>query len=479
MILSNPFKKPLIISENFCISLFMRRAPFLFVKRKNYKGNSTHLSKPVLHAKNIFKKALSRKKHQTAAKNSYRKAYLVAAESSVGFYDMKKLMVLGAGVMQAPLIKKSVELGHYTIVVGSRGNYPGLKYADKAIFQDFNDAEAVLQIAQAEKIDGIWTCGIDMPVRTMSIVSELMGLPGISSEAGAIVNDKKAMKESFCNGGVRTARFEIAYTLEDGVRIFKRFNCPVMFKAPDSQGSSGIVKVKSEERIPYAYDAVKKASRSEHYVIEEFLDGEEFGAQALVINGEAKFVMPHGDYVFQGDTGVPIGHFVPCGFSHEIQKDCEFELKKCVKALGLDTCAINADFMLCNGKTYFLEIGARCGATMLAESTSIYYGIDYYEQMIRAAIGEPVTIPAEPQGLPNATMTLYSEKDGTIVLQENNNSGNPDILEVQFDYQIGDTVRNFKLGRDRIGHVIVKGNTLEKAQKTLEEALANTRISVE
>lgn len=387
-------------------------------------------------------------------------------------------MILGAGVMQAPLIKKARELGYFALVVGSKGNFPGLQYASKAIFQDFCDSEAVVQIAHEEKIDGVWTCGLDLPVRTMSIVSEKLGLPGISAEAGRIVNDKKKMKECFLAGGVRTAKFEIATSRESGYEIFERFGSAVMFKAPDSQGSTGIVKVTSKEQIPYAYKTVKNASRSEHYVIEEFLDGEEFGAQALVVDGKLKFVLPHGDYVFQGDTGVPIGHFVPCSLSQKNIDDCSAELEKCIKAIGLKTCAINADFMLCNDQVYFLEIGARCGATMLAETTSLFFGIDYYEQMINAALGKPVRFPAKPQGSPNITMTLYSDKNGIITEQQNNNPTNEDIVEVHFDYKTGDEVRKFKLGKDRIGHVIVKGKSLELAKKTLHDCMQNVILKV-
>lgn len=387
-------------------------------------------------------------------------------------------MVLGAGVMQAPLIKKIRKMGHFALVVGSKGDYPGLSFASKAVFQDFNNAEAVVQIAMKEKIDGVWTCGLDMPVRTMSIVSERLGLPGISAAAGEIVNNKKAMKNCFQAGAVRSAKFEIARSLEDGYAIFERFDCPVMFKAPDGQGSDGIIKVASRDLIPYAYDCVKKASQSDYYVIEKYLEGEEFGAQAMVVNGEVKLIMPHGDYIFQGDTGVPIGHYVPCNFSDEIQRDCESELVKCVKAIGLSTCAINADFMLFQGKIYFLEIGARCGATMLAETTSIYYGIDYYEQMIRAALGEPILIPETPLGLPNATLTLMSDRDGIIKMQENHNPENENIIRVHFDYQVGDYVRKFKVGRDRIGHVIVSGKTLGEAKKLLNQTVENIQIVV-
>ena len=49
---------------------------------------------------------------------------------------MKKLMVLGAGIYQVPLIKKAKSMGLYTIVTSIPGNYPGFKYADEVLYVD-------------------------------------------------------------------------------------------------------------------------------------------------------------------------------------------------------------------------------------------------------------------------------------------------------------------------------------------------------
>ena len=56
------------------------------------------------------------------------------------------------------------------------------------------------------------------------------------------------------------------------------------------------------------------------------------------------------------------------------------------------------------------ELGGRSGATCLAELVSIYYGYDYYEKLILAALGEPVDFPKE-HAVPNASMLLRSETD--------------------------------------------------------------------
>ena len=52
---------------------------------------------------------------------------------------MKKIMILGAGVYQVPIIQKAKEKGLYTIAVSPRGNYPGLKIADKTYDLDVRD----------------------------------------------------------------------------------------------------------------------------------------------------------------------------------------------------------------------------------------------------------------------------------------------------------------------------------------------------
>ena len=391
---------------------------------------------------------------------------------------MKKVMVLGAGVMQVPLIKKIREMGHYALVVGIKGNYPGIPLASRCEFLDFNETDKVIELGRREKIDAVLTCGIDMPVKTMACVAEALSLPGISAMAGRCTTNKMLMKECFQEYGVRTARFIKCESLEDGVEAFRQLNKPVMFKTIDGQGSNGITKVSDESQIQYAYDAIKKFSRTNKYIVEEFIEGEEIGAQAFVLNGKIQFVLPHGDYVFQGDTGVPLGHYVPAGFSDAIVNDCRKQLELCIKAMGLSTCAVNADFILHDGEIYVLEIAGRCGATMLAETVSIYYGFNYYEKMIQAALGEQVDFT--PCGImtPNATMTLYSEKDGIILSQKNNNPIGGDVIEVRFDHEIGDAVRKFSHGIDRLGHVIVKGRSLEEAQANLDNALKNIEITV-
>ncbi|MBQ9060690.1 MAG: ATP-grasp domain-containing protein [Firmicutes bacterium] len=399
---------------------------------------------------------------------------------------MKKILILGAGIYQVPLIRTAKRLGLYTIVASIPGNYPGFELADKVYYENTTDYRKIIAIARREKIDGIITTGTDVAVITIGQTCDTLGLTGLSARSAEIATDKLKMKTCYEKYGVRTARFRrISFDDTNFADQLEELSLPLMFKSVDSSGSRGIVKVTDPAAFDDARNTVLENTRSDYFIVEEYIEGEEFGAQAFVRNGEIQFILPHGDYVFKGDTGVPVGHFAPYHLTPEVLEDTKQQLRLAIKAMELDNCAINADFIMSGGKTYVLEIGGRSGATCLAELVSIYYGYDYYEKILQTALGEEVDFHAadgsDPDicvGVPNASMLLMSDRDGHILSQKNENPDDPDIVSVQFDYDSGDPVHKFRVGPHRIGHVITKGRTLEDAVDKLHQALDHIHIEV-
>ena len=203
---------------------------------------------------------------------------------------MKKIMILGAGIYQVPLIKTAKRMGLYTIVVSIPGNYPGFALADKVYYENTVDDEKILEIARAEQIDGIVTTGTDVCVITIGKVCDAMGLAGLSYKAAQIAVDKMLMKTKYEEYGVRTARFrQVLFTDPDIKKTIEGLEFPLIFKSVDSSGSRGITRVDSYEEFDSAMQYVKENTRKDYFLIEEFVEGEEFGAQAFVYNGEVQF----------------------------------------------------------------------------------------------------------------------------------------------------------------------------------------------
>ena len=400
---------------------------------------------------------------------------------------MKKLLILGAGIYQVPLIKTAKRMGIHTIAASIPGKYPGFDIADEVCYENTVDYEAILRVAREKEVDGIVTAGTDVAVITIGKVCDALGLKGLSAEAAEIAASKLLMKAAYEEYGVRTARFrKVPFAADNYADLISDLTFPLIFKSVDSSGSRGITRVDDPSEFAAARQSALDNTRSDEFIVEEFIEGEEYGAQAFVKGGQIQFILPHGDYVFKGDTGVPIGHFAPYDLPEETLEDTRLQLEKAIKAMKLDNCAINADFIMKDGKCYVLEIGGRSGATCLAELVSIYYGFDYYEKIIETALGMDTSFAPSPDaasnpagGIPNASMLLMSDKDGTIRAQKNANEPDPSIVDIQFDYVPGDEVHKFKVGPHRIGHVITKGDTLDQAVDKLHEALDKITIDVE
>ncbi len=393
---------------------------------------------------------------------------------------MKKILILGAGIYQVPLIRKAKEMGLYTVVTSVPGNYPGFSLADKVYYVDTTDLEAVRRIAEEEGIAGVVTAGTDVCVPTQGYLCDTLGLKGPSLEAAERAQSKTLMKQAFREYGVNTAAFISVPVEEDyPVEACEKLGYPVIVKAVDSSGSRGITRVNGPEDLPLAYREMRSCTRADSYLIEKFLVGEEFGAQAFVYDGTIRFILPHGDYVFQGSTGVPIGHFAPYEVSEEILEQSREQLQKAVTAMGVDNCAINADFILCDGVPYVLEIGARAGATCLVEMTEQYFGIDYYKQIIRCNLGEePDFTPGNEKRQPCVVMLFRSDETGVIEAVDLGDQTDPRVLDISLDYGVGDTVRAFRKGPDRIGQCVVIADSVEEGKRVLDEAMSRVKITL-
>ena len=392
---------------------------------------------------------------------------------------MKKLMIMGAGIYQVPLIRRAREMGIYTIVVSIPGPYPGFECADEVCYINTVDQEAVLAVAREKKIDGIVTAGTDVAVITIGRVCEELSLAGPSLKAAQTATDKFLMKQCFEKAGVRTAKFRQILIDEDPYEKIKDLRYPLIVKAVDSSGSRGITRVTGKEQIPAAIESVRKVTRRPYYLIEEFITGIDYGVQAFVSGGKIRFILPHGNDMFFGDTGVPAGHYVPYDMSSAALKDLEQTVTAAIEAMGLDNCAVNGDLILCGDETYIVEMTARSGATGLSEIDSVYLGCDLYENIILTALREEPVFPADPPKTACAGRLLRSDVTGTVVSVRNGNVGeDPRIIQMVLDYGPGDHVNAFHVGPDRIGQVIARGNTLEEARQTLEEAIDKISFNI-
>ena len=304
---------------------------------------------------------------------------------------MKKIMILGAGQYQMPIITRAKELGLYTIVISPKGDYPGLEAADKAYYVDVKDMDTILEIAREEGIAGITTDQTDIPVRTQAYVSEKLGLPGISYESARIFTDKSLMRERCEELGIRSIRHKASGDIDEVKAFFDSIGRNAIMKPVDNQGSRGVFKIESKAQIDELFETAASFSKSGKVIIEEFIDGQEYEVDSIVFDYKDQTLM-YGDVIpfeIPGMFAAKIRMY-PSGSDKEIIDRLLQYNSDILQGFGLKQGITHSEYIVDEeGQPYLLEAAARGGGSFISSHiVKLRTGVDTSDFLVKLALGE-------------------------------------------------------------------------------------------
>ena len=308
---------------------------------------------------------------------------------------MKKLMVLGAGADQVPLIKRAKELGHYVITV-SPGDYPGMKLADKVIDCDIRDEEGVFLAAQAEKVDGIISDKTDMPLLAMANAAEKLGLPGNRYECVKLFVDKYLMREKCKELGIATIDYCRASSADEVRAFFDKVGAPIIIKPVDSCASKGVTRIDSADEIAPAFEEASQYSMGGDVIVEQFIVGTELEVDSIVLGGNVKLLM----YADLESFNLPNVFASTTRLYPSVQPDDVVERlldldRRIVEGFGLTQGLTHNEYIMDrSGKIHLLEVAARGGGTYISTNIArLQTGIDTSDFLVNAALGTIDELP--------------------------------------------------------------------------------------
>lgn len=305
---------------------------------------------------------------------------------------MKKLMIIGAGVYQVPIIKKAKDRGLYTIAVSPYGDYPGLKVADKTYDLDVRDKEGILAAARDERIDGITTDQTDMAMPAVAYVAEKLGLPGIGYECATLFTDKYKMREKSMQLGLPTIRYRSVTTCQEAEEFFNEVDTSIMIKPVDNQGSRGVYRIDNISQLRYLFPDTKGYSANGMVIAEQYVEGDEYEVDSIVIDGRehtlmcgdiALFSLPD---VFSSKT-----RMYPSARNSETVARLLKLNRDTVEGFGLKQGLTHSEYVVDkSGQPYLIEAAARGGGAFVSSDiTPLQTGLDTAEYLIDAALGIP------------------------------------------------------------------------------------------
>lgn len=393
----------------------------------------------------------------------------------------KRLLVLAAGILQVPVIKKAKEKGYYVIAVDGDSNAIGLQYADKAICANITDEEIMLEIAREQHVDGVIHPCSEVSMNVMGRINDELGLAGITKEQAIRATNKHLMREAFEKGNAPSPKSILTDSAEDAWEHLQNdFTTDGILKPSRNSGSRGIAKVvrdMNKADFINAYNIALNESRDKSVLIEQFIEGPEFSIEIIVWNGKVNVLTVTDKKTTGAPHFVELGHNQPSCYSKEDVETLKAAAVAGVKALGVNNCACHAEAKLMNGKAYLMEIGARLGGDFIStELTHLSTGIDMVAAAINVALGiEPdLSVKEEPKG---ACIRYFCPKPGRLISVSNTEVlDDPHVYKKKIYVHEGDIIPEVTSSLSRSGHVIVIEKTPQKAIELAERLIREVKF---
>lgn len=396
---------------------------------------------------------------------------------------MKKIMILGAGILQVPAIKKAIEMGLEVIAVDMNPRAIGFEVTGvvKEVISTIDTPE-ILKSAKRNQINGIMTLASDMPMQSVAVVSSEMGLVGVSEETALKATNKAFMRDALKERGVPIPLYFRVNGKDAFINAVKEvwkagYKCIV--KPADNSGSRGVDLLKENTDLNDAYDYSVKYSRSGEIVVEEYMDGPEVSVETIAINGNVHVIQITDKLTTGAPYFVEMGHSQPSQLSIETKKRIAKIAIDANKAIGIENGPSHTEIKVTKDGPKIVELGARLGGDCITTHlVPLSTGIDMVEACIRISLGENPDL--EPKWNKGAAIRYLKTETGIVTkingIEEAERIAG--IKQISIVHGVGEQIGEIKSSVDRVGFVIAQAKNAEEAIEIAETGIERIHVVV-
>ena len=378
----------------------------------------------------------------------------------------KKLLMLGGGFLQNFVIQKARELGYYVYCLDANPNAVGFQSASESAVINIVEEDACLAFAREKNIDGVLTAATDYSVLTMSRIATELGLPGINYDSARLIKNKASVRKVLFDAKADdTGYSHLVDSSECAQQIKDKVAFPVMVKPCDGSGSRGATRVESSDEFVKACEIAMGCSLSHKAVAEPFVNGREYGVESFVNNGDIYILA-----VMQKDMTKPpyyaeLGHAIPSDLPLALEQKVRECVRKALVAMNVNHGSVNMDLLITDsGNVHIIDIGARMGGNLIGSHIiPLGTGIDYIDNMIKAAVGDKTNWEPVSESQPVATKLLALTPGVVKSLPKFEAIEKEYGVKIEHHLHIGDTITPYRTNLDGCGYVVATGINADEA----------------
>ncbi|MBM7086359.1 ATP-grasp domain-containing protein [Micromonospora humidisoli] len=317
----------------------------------------------------------------------------------------------------------------------------------------------------------------EFSVVNAAVLAQALGVRGIAPEVALHFRDKSLQKARLAEAGVPVARTEVVHDLYDVSTVKFEFDSAVIKPiAGGGTTSTSVVHSRAElEKLSRECRDNKETSRT--FLLEEFVEGDEWMAEGVVYNGEILF-FGLGVYTepcltaITGQKPLSLRRIDPTDEA-DAYAAAEPVVRSAIAALGLRDSVFHMELFRerATGRIVFSECAARRGGALTQEQVMAKFNVDLGEAALLCAVGRKPQLDVKVNpgvvgcaGLygPAGTILGYPDVDALMA--------RPDVAFVQFWVPPGATLNTkFSASADMLGAVLLISDSVAGFDKRVVE----------
>lgn len=399
---------------------------------------------------------------------------------------MKKILLLGGSAQQVVAIETAKRLGYYTVLCDFLTDNPGQYSADKFYLVSTTDKEAILKVAQEEKVDGVLAYASDPAAPTAAYVAEKLGLPGNPYKSVEILCNKDQFRAYLAENGFCTPVAKGYSSVAEASADMKNgyFRFPVIVKPVDSSGSKGVCRIDTAEQVEEKLEYAMSYSRGKRIIIEEYVEkfGYQIAGDGLSVDGKLVFRCFANDHFNPKckNPFVPVSASFPYNMPADVQDKIHNEIQRLLTSLDMKTSTYNFDMRIDKDyNVYLMEVAPRDGGNYIPDVIRYATGIDLVEYSVRAAMGEKIILPEETEAKGYwSYFAVHSLEDGILDTVEISEEAREKIVENHLIKKSGDSISTFTGANTTLGCFVMKFSGMDEMLDMMDNSEKWIRVRV-
>ncbi|MFG2296452.1 ATP-grasp domain-containing protein [Streptomyces sp. NPDC048603] len=345
-------------------------------------------------------------------------------------------------------------------------------------------------------IAGVAAC-FELFTPLAALLADRVGLPGNDPRLARAARNKVLMGEAFAAAGIPAPRWTVVRDAAEAHRAVRSAGLgrTLVVKPAEQGGSWGVSVVDAgggvhaaEDGVPDQLASAVAAARQYAYaqphglkldtraLVQEYIPGEEYSCDTVIADGVAYPLPVVRKDTTEGRYRIETGHSCPSGLPPSLARKVQHTAARAALAVGVRHGIAHTEVKIPPGTEtpYVIETGARLPGDNLCEVVEAATGVSEAVAYLQAVLGRvPDTVPSVTGAA--AIRFLLPARGG--VLRQVSIPETPGTHS-ELHLRPGDSVPEPADSACRIGHVVARAETADRARGLADRVAARSRVEV-